>query len=175
MSLPEDFAGAIVWEWQDGTFDRARFDLTPTGWDITGRHGETRYVIKLNTDHEPTSLEATCGDRTLSLRRTAGGWRDDDGTLLPNSAGARDLDLGWTAVTNSFPIRRLMARRRGHGRFDVLLVALPDLDTRIVRQSYAREGKFWLYVNHDSGFSARLEVDNHGLVIDYPGLCTRRD
>ena len=175
MSLPEDFAGAVVWEWHDGSFDRARFDLTPTGWDVTGRHGETRYVIKLNTDHEPVSLEASCGDRTLTLRRTAHGWRDDDNMLLPDSARARDLDLGWTAATNSFPLRRLMARRRGHGQFDVLMVTLPDLETRVVRQSYAREGAIWRYVNHESGFSAQLTVDKDGLVTDYPGLCTRRD
>lgn len=175
MSLPEDFAGAVVWEWHDGTFDRARFDLTPTGWDVTGRHGDSRYVIKLNADHEPTSLEAACGDRTLTLRRTKNGWRDEEDTLLPGSAPARDLDLGWTAVTNSFPIRRLMSRRRGHGQFDVVMVSLPDLETRIVRQSYARDGGIWRYTNHNNGFSVRLKVDNNGLVTDYPDLCTRRD
>lgn len=175
MSLPEDYAGAIVWEWSDGTFDRARFDLTATGWEVSGRHGETRYVIRINTDHEPVSLEASCGDRTLTLRRTANGWRDDDDALLPGSTRARDLDLGWTAATNSFPIRRLMARRREHGQFDVLMVTLPDLDTHIVRQSYAREGTVWRYLNHENGFSARLTVDKNGLVTDYPGLCTRRD
>lgn len=175
MNLPEDFAGAVVWEWHDGTFDRARFDLTATGWDVTGRHGESRYIIKINTEHEPVSLEASCGDRTLSLRRTAKGWRNDDDDLLPGSARARDLDLGWTAATNSFPIRRLMARRRRHGQFDVLMITLPDLASSIVRQSYAREGAAWQYTNQDSGFSARLTVDKDGLVTDYPGLCTRRD
>ena len=174
MSLPEDFAGAIVWEWDDGSYDRARFDLTSQGWDVSGRHGEARYVIKVNSDHEPVSLEAAYGDRTLTLRRQSDGWRDDEGHLIPGSARARDLDLGWSAVTNSFPIRRLMSRRRMNGRFDVLMVTRPLLDLRIVQQSYAGDGRRWKYVNYDSGFSALLEVDKDGLVTDYPGLCTKR-
>ena len=175
MSLPEDFAGAFVWEWHDGSFDRARFDLTATGWTVTGRHGDTRYVIQLNTDHEPIALDATSADRTLTLRWTAKGWCDDDGLLLPGSKRARDLDLAWTAVTNSFPIRRLMSRRRAHGQFDVLMVSLPNLDTSVVRQSYDSDGRRWRYANRDSGFSADLSVDKNGMVTDYPGLCRRKD
>ena len=94
MNLPEDFAGAVVWEWHDGSFDRVRFDLTPTGWDVIGRHGDSRYVLKVDHDHMPISLDASCGDKTCTLRRSARGWRGDDDVLLPGTERARDLDLG---------------------------------------------------------------------------------
>ena len=175
MNRPEGFCEAALWEWHDGTFDRVRFQRTVLGWDVTGRHGETRYVITLDRDFEPHSLEASCGDHTLTLRRRPDGWRDEDNGLIPGSIKARDLDLGWTAVTNSFPIRRLIDRRRSHGTFDVLMISQPDLATRIVRQSYDFDGTFWTYTNHDNGFSARLTVDNDGLVADYPDLCIRKD
>ncbi len=174
MNLPEDFAGSAVWEWHDGSFDRVRFDLTATGWDVTGRRGDTRYAIRLDTDHAPVTLAATHGDHTLALRRTAAGWCDGDGSVIPGSARVRDLDLGWTAVTNSFPIRRLLSRRRAHGQFDVLTVDLPAFAIGIVRQRYDREGDFWRYANRDTGASARLAVDRNGLVQDYPELCHRK-
>ena len=177
MSLPEDFAGAFVWEWHDGSFDRARFDLPPNGWEVTGRHGDSRYVLQINHDHAPISLAATCGDKTCSLRRSARGWRNEDDELLPGSERASDLDLGGTAETNSFTLRRLMTRRRSHGQFDVLMISLPDMTPHVVRQSYAREGDgaVWRYANQTSGFSARLTVDKNGLVTDYPDLCSKRD
>ena len=165
---------SAVWEWEDGGFDRVGLTQTPAGWHVSGRHGETRYVLTLDPAFRCLTLEASCGEETCSLTRTPLGWLDAQGAACPGGRDAVDLDLGWSAVTNTFPIRRLMAEGRDSGEFEVLLITLPELTVVPARQSYHREADGWRYTNATSGFSALLKVDKNGLVTDYPGLCTRR-
>ena len=104
---------SAVWEWEDGNFDRVQMAQSVGGWHVSGRHGDTRYVIALDRGFRCLSLEASCGDETCSLTRTPLGWLDADGAACPGGREVVDLDLGWSAVTNTFPIRRLMAEGRG--------------------------------------------------------------
>ena len=166
---------SALWQWEDGSFDRATYRQTPAGWHVSGRHGDTRYVITLDRQHRCLTLQASCGDHTLSLNRTPIGWQDAEGSVIGGSRAVLDLDLSWSAVTNAFPIRRLMAEERDEGTFDVLMVHQPDFSLEVVRQRYRRDGAGWLYENLDSGFSAHLMVDKDGQVVDYPGLCNLRE
>ncbi len=175
MNLLSTTGGSLVWEWHDGSFDRARILPASDGWEITGRHGDTRYVVLLSANYKCRSLEASCGTQTLSLSRTAAGWHDTNAGLIPNTAGIFDLDLGWSALSNTFPIKRLMAQDSREGTFCVLMITEPDLKPQIVRQSYLQRATSWQYANLDSGFTAKLTVDAHGIVADYPGLCHRKD
>ena len=166
---------SVVWEWEDGSFDRAQILPAPGGWQVSGRHGDTRYVITLDAGFRCQSLQASSGDAACRLTRGPTGWRREDGSLCPGSADALDLDLSWSAVTNSFPIRRMMETETHSARMQVLLVSLPDLEAQMVTQEYVRAEGHWLYLNVTNGFKAQLEVDKNGLVTDYPGLCRRRD
>ncbi|MNE75262.1 hypothetical protein D3C80_1714020 [compost metagenome] len=57
----------------------------------------------------------------------------------------------------------------------MVFLEAPRLKPRRMRQGYTRhDANHYLYQNLEgSGFQAVLEVDEHGLVIDYPGLFQR--
>jgi hypothetical protein len=79
---------------------------------------------------------------------------------------------------NALPIRRLgLHRESGVHEVPMVYVSMPDLSVRLVRQTYrtVSVGEDRSVVNFASGdFSADLLVDADGVVIDYPGIATRR-
>jgi hypothetical protein len=103
----------------------------------------------------------------------AGRWGEINGARRPELDGCVDVDLACTPFTNTLPIRRLRIEVGDHAD---LLVARVDHDTLVVtaeRQRYTRLAlDRWRYED-ESGFSAELAVDEHGLVLDYPGLFRR--
>lgn len=177
MNLPEIRQWKPQWLWEDGSIDFADIKDGPVGWAISGRHDKTSYEMMWNTDVTCKWLHVVNvdhdGRKKLHLTRTSEGWQHKDGTIATGSANAMFPDLAWTAMTNTLPIRNLMASGQTHAAFDVLFVSAPDLVTTVVRQSYRRLEDGWQYKNHANGFSAVLTVDNDGLVTDYPGVCTR--
>ena len=164
-----------MWEWHDGSYDRARIHASAEGWTVSGRHGDTRYLIGVDTDFCCRSLEVSCGADGLTLNRTDAGWFGTETGLIPGSAHCRYLDLGWSALTNTFPIRRLTAAQQATATFPVLMIAQPDLNIRVVEQTYTLQEGGWLYQNNESGYQALLTVDRNGLVTDYPDVCTQKD
>ena len=54
-------------------------------------------------------------------------------------------------------------------------VKVPELTVEPLRQRYTRlpEGDRWRYEALTLGFSTEFAVDEHGLVLDYPGLARR--
>jgi hypothetical protein len=102
-----------------------------------------------------------------------GRWGEVNGALRPELAGCTAVDLVATPFTNTLPIRR---HRIEVGSFADVLVARVDHETLAVtaeRQRYTRlDERRWRY-DDESGFSAELEVDDRGLVLDYPDLFRR--
>ena len=103
----------------------------------------------------------------------AGRWGEINGVRRPELDRCTDVDLACTPFTNTLPIRRL---RIEVGDSADLLVARVDhetLEVRAERQRYTRLAlQRWRYED-ESGFGTDLEVDEHGLVLDYPGLFRR--
>lgn len=124
--------------------------------------------------------------RELHLWRAAGGrwWvRGPDGSpdraLEGSVDGALDCDLGLCPFTNTMPVlRHGLEVARAPGEVDVELVmawvSVPDLTVSASRQRYRSDGSSAggrARVRFDSeGFSAPVEVDAHGFVVDYPGI-----
>jgi hypothetical protein len=102
-----------------------------------------------------------------------GRWGEVNGAVRPELAGCTAVDLAATPFTNTLPIRR---HRIAVGESADVLVARVDHETLAVtpeRQRYSRLAEQrWRYED-ESGFSAELEVDGHGLVLDYPDLFRR--
>ncbi|HEX6870376.1 MAG TPA: putative glycolipid-binding domain-containing protein [Micromonosporaceae bacterium] len=160
-----------------------------------------RYELFTDESWATTKLEATVEGagfvRTARLERAAGRWRvtaseqgDLDASLraagratagMPGTddpsrlADASDVDLGYSPLTNTLPIRRLRLREADPGRRHEITVAWllpPGLQVIESTQTYTvlDRGR----VRYTSGsFSADLTVDDDGFIRHYPGLADR--
>jgi uncharacterized protein len=126
--------------------------------------------------------------RALILHRSpAGEWScatEAEGDLdlappggdLASLTGALDCDLGLSPLTNSMPVLRhgLLA---GGGPVDLVMawVAVPQLTLSASPQRYTfarreRNRSVVRFESLDSDFHAEIAFDQHGLVLDYPGI-----
>ncbi len=116
------------------------------------------------------------GARDLVLEADGHGrWRGGDGRALEALDGCVDIDIWPTPFTNSFPIRREPMAIGQRLLFRMALVVAPALSVHAVPQAYTRtDQNRYRYESLDgSQFSADLQVDDAGLVVDYPGLFRR--
>lgn len=86
-----------------------------------------------------------------------------------------DVDIGVTPATNMLPIRRLKLREQASQAINVAYVPLlaqiiGDFLPRAAPQRYSciTLNRQYRYEGIFRGFTADLEVDEHGLVLDYP-------
>ena len=109
------------------------------------------------------SVETLRGSRTLDLRRGRAPLDDD----------AADIDLGFSPLFNSLPVLRLGLLDGGSSvDLTMAFVDVPELDVSKTQQRYVplEPG----VVRFRSGsFSADLTFDEHGFVVEYPGLAQR--
>ena len=128
--------------------------------------------------------------RRLLLRHDgSGGWRaeidldggapdgDWDGAL-PDLSIARDVDLGFSPLTNSMPILRHRLHSGGSHHFVMAWVSVPELRVTAASQRYEHvrdgdEGAVVRFLDGESDFSAELELDRDGLLRLYPRLARR--
>ena len=97
----------------------------------------------------------------------AGVWQ-----IYPESSstleGCTDLDLGFTPCTNSLPIKRLNLAVGQSADITAAWLRFPELEFVPLRQRYTRlEEQLYLYESLESGYRARLDVDDFGLVTHY--------
>ncbi|HWA41996.1 MAG TPA: putative glycolipid-binding domain-containing protein [Hypericibacter adhaerens] len=141
------------------------------------------YKIKWGSDWRIRKLalesHTTDGMRERIFKSDGRGhWRDDQGEPQPELDGCIDVDIAVTPFTNSFPVRRLELAPGQSQEIRVLYVSVPGLAVKPVTQRYTcREqanGRHKVtYEGYPAGFSADLELDRDGLVIDYPDLFRR--
>jgi hypothetical protein len=107
----------------------------------------------------------------------------EPGIIDPDSlVGAVDCDLGLCPATNTMPILRLglVHDAEAAAELTVAWVEMPSLRVLGRQQIYSGsraydDGTGTAAVMYSSGdFSAEIVVDSDGIVIDYPGLATRR-
>lgn len=122
------------------------------------------------------STEVANGSPTVIEIRSngAGSWTNSDGSALPHLDGCIDIDLSCTPFTNTLPIRRLDLQP---GQREEIHVTYIDVETLAVESREQRytgvEAGVVRYESMSSGFTRDLEVDDDGLVRNYPGLFTR--
>jgi uncharacterized protein len=155
----------IIWEslewpglehatWEDGHADSTAVMLLPEGPQRVG------YRIT------PTSVEVN----GLRLEHDgAGHWRD-----RPELDGCFEVDISVTPMTNTLPIRRLGLKPGESQDIRVVYIELPGPGVSVMAQRYTRLGDR-SYRYQSEGFQADLTVDDHDVVVDYPGLWRRLD
>jgi hypothetical protein len=162
----------------------SRLVRTHPGGDFTASY---RLVVAADGGVERLSVTSATGsrERHLTLNRTEDGyWLLDRGSSGSEGArgefgGAVDVDLAFSPMLNTVPIRRLgLHKAAGEHSLQMVFVSLPELVVSQVTQSYRT-----VSVLDDTGhaliefrwddFVAELVVDADGVVASYPGIATR--
>jgi uncharacterized protein len=190
----------VMWRSDDGRgLEGTRLVTGPTGLRAVGRMVHTggaaepaftaSYQLAAGPDgtlSRLTVVSATAGrERHLTLRSTDDGfWMVDGGTGDGRSefGGAVDVDLAFSPMFNTLPIRRLgLHRHAGDHLLAVVFVSLPELTTEVVEQRYRTVSPLGEGERPDEalvgfawdGFTADLVVDADAVVTSYPGVASR--
>src|SRR5207248_2737406 len=115
----------------------------------------------------------------LHLRADGQGhWSTASGEPLPALDGCIDIDITVTPFTNTLPIRRLNFTPGTSTEISVVYIELPQLQFAPARQRYTclnttASGSVYKYEGLETGFTAELQVDSDGLILNYPNLWKR--
>jgi hypothetical protein len=108
-------------------------------------------------------------EQSLSLRVDAQQrwWRGTE--EVPQFRGCSDLDLAFTPSTNTLPIRRLALEVGQGADVTAAWVRMPDLSLVTLPQRYTRlTPSRYRYESNGGSFTAEVETDELGLVLNYP-------
>lgn len=167
----------IAWTWEDG-LDSATFLTDPVTGNVTlqgnRRMGmmQVDYTVIADASFTALSVAVQSAAHAFHLTRHPDGWHDTTG-LIPGTIDAIDPDISCTAFTNTLPIRRLSLAPGASETITALYLDADDWTIRTDRQRYTRTPEGYVYEGLSTGFRAEFTVDNMGLVLDYPGLCSR--
>jgi hypothetical protein len=195
-----DMTALVTWRSDDGRgVEGTRLLIGDGGVRALGRmvHGggadappfTASYRLVAGTDGTLRRLavtSATAGrERHLTLNRTDDGfWLLDTGSGGSRSDFDRavDVDLAFSPMFNTLPIRRLgLHRGPGEHLLKVVFVALPELTAEVVDQRYRavsplgegeRPGEAVVGFTWNT-FAAELVVDADAVVTSYPGVASR--
>jgi hypothetical protein len=175
-----------AWQHVEGRrgFEVARLEPQPGGgWRIDGHStGEDEglpwgmhYALAVDATWATRSLQASGfsedGPWSLALASDGTGtWED-----APQFEGCLDVDMVSTVLTNTLAVRRLDLEVGGAGTLDVVWIDTPA-GREVVRmpQRYTRVGiRAYRFEVVGGDFAADLEIDEFGLVLEYPGLAHR--
>ena len=165
--------------------EEVQIEWTGEGWRLTGEltveedgvDAQLRYVIECDAAWRTrtASIQGEAGGRPVRVFLASDGkgrWTRD-GEPLAQLEGAIDVDLGFTPMTNTLPIRRLNLAIGEHARVQSAWLRFPELRLELLDQTYTRESdsvyRYQTMVD-DVPFEARLDTDAWGLVLHYEGL-----
>ncbi len=116
-------------------------------------------------------------DRQLSIARDEENmWlvSDHQGQSRGSYDGAVDVDVVFSPFFNALPIRRTgLHRRVDTVTLPVVYVTLPELAVNPASISYRSSGPDAGIELHSPVAQTMIKVDEHGLIVDYPGLAER--
>jgi hypothetical protein len=149
-------------------------------WLGADESGPVRAMYRLDLDRTWVVRElavrwstSTTTERLRVQRDASGAWRVN-GELRPDLERCIDVDVAWSPLTNTLPIRRTSLGLGERCDLSVAYIAPPKLEVAPDGQRYTRLGLGeWRYESLESDFSAEITVDEDGLVIDYPPLFRR--
>src|SRR5215470_2149903 len=187
--MADDLKRVVLWKnLLLGGTDYCALWHTPEGWRLKGT------VVGVLEDRRPVlaTYEVHCDEKwrthRVQVERTIGTdvkmlslivesrgvWRSS-GQEVREAEGCVDVDLALTPATNTLPIRRLDLPI---GRTESLVAAwvkLPDLAVQRLPQRYTRLTKDTYRYESNTGFSAKVAVDDLGLAVGsvQAGLATQ--
>lgn len=128
----------------------------------------------VNCDPDGCTREATIRyeeahqTRTLRLQRDNRDHWTVNGEPRADLSGLKDIDIGVTPSTNVLPIRRMQLAVGESAEVTAVWICFPHLTVQPLKQSYERlEDNAYLYRSIVSGYTARLEADENGMILAY--------
>jgi hypothetical protein len=153
---------------------------------VTGTRNSTyqaHYLVRTDASLHTREVvvEYTNGPKLHIISDGQGNWKDHaTGKPLPSLQGCFDVDIGVTPATNTLPIKRLGLRKGQSQDITVCYVPLPsqiegEFAAQRAEQRYTcvEQDRSYLYEGIFRNFRAVLEVDESGLVMDYPDTFRR--
>lgn len=134
------------------------------------------YRLKLDENGHTRTVRIERADgKVLELFADgAGNWSDDRAEPIPALRGCVDVDIWPTPMTNSLPIWRTDWQDNQAVQFAMAWIDATNFSFKRSEQFYTRmDAQRFRFQSGD--FEAMLELDEHGLVTQYPGLFTREE
>jgi hypothetical protein len=143
-----------------------------------GKFLYVNYLLDINKQWEIQSVKINLqSDTSFSLsiyKNQHNQWVNEKGEILSKLNNCIDIDITLTPFTNTLPINRLKLGVGESKEIQVVYFDLPTSNFTSSKQRYTNLGNgIYKYESLPSGFTANLQVDNDGVVIDYPGIWHR--
>ena len=177
-------ARTIIWRRLDMPgHESARMFLTKSRWTLTGTavfvHGHEpcrlNYVMKCDSQWQTLSAKIAgwVGNEVIGVDISVDSdrrwWRNNE--QCADVTGCMDLDLNFSPLTNTLPIRRLNLVVGRGANVRAAWLRFPSFKLEPLEQTYRRvKTSKYLYESAGGRFVAELEVDKAGLVIHYPNF-----
>ena len=134
---------------------------------------QVRYSVRCAGDW--TAREAVVdghlGDAPISIaleRDAATGTWTFNGDPQAQVKGCIDVDLGFSPITNTLPIRRLELPVHGSAEVRAAWLRFPEMRLERLDQRYTRaDARCYRYESGGGAFTADLTVDEKGVVVQY--------
>jgi uncharacterized protein len=122
--------------------------------------------------------QTAAGSCSTTLEADGAGRWLVDGEKAPHLDGCLDVDLEASAMTNALPVRRLDLPVGSGGSAPAAYVRAVGVTVERLEQTYTRVAdeaphRRYDYTAPAFDFESRLSYDQHGLVLDYPGIAVR--
>ena len=156
------------------------------GWTIDGasiflHEGEPvrlDYLIECDADWNTTfaTVDGWVGDEIVEVEITVddGAWTMN-GERIPGLDGCTDIDLNFSPVTNTLPIRRLNLKVGETRSVKAAWLRFPSFQLELLEQTYTRIDESTVRYETVTGFAATLTVNEDGLVTNYPDGWTEEE
>jgi uncharacterized protein len=162
---------------------------TSRGWRLSGHTTAVeaeaawtvRYDIGVDASWRTRAADvwswSTDGRSKVSLRHDGAGRWTINGISAARLDGCMDVDLESSACTNAFPVHR-RAAENGPFEAPAAYVRVAGAEVTRLEQSYDRDPTepvdgCWAYRAPQFEFACRIQYDQHGLVLHYPGIARR--
>lgn len=170
--------------WESATVEQLTLRWENEAWTASGiigdenaehgylGHDDIQYVMRISPTWQVRQflLFRDMEEPDLWLGTDSHGrWGEMNGEHRRDLDGCIDVDLLCTPFTSTLPIRRLPLHIGDSAEISVARIDVETLGIVPVRQRYTRvDQHLWDFDDLDSGTSHQFEVDEFGLLRDYP-------
>ncbi|MFL9483500.1 putative glycolipid-binding domain-containing protein [Chitinophagaceae bacterium LWZ2-11] len=146
--------------------------------EFKGEPINVQYHLEIDNDwtvqNVAIHIEGDSPFQFIFEKNEEGNWSDKNGRILPALNDCIDIDISLTPFTNTLPIKRLRLTENESKEITVLYLNLLTREYSPIKQRYTNiDGKFYKYENLSSDYTAILEIDEAGYVVNYPGIWQR--